>query len=30
MFMITTPRKTVFIYDDSISIYVAVRKWDLE
>ena len=30
MFMITTPRKTVFIYDDNVSIYVAVRKWDLE
>ena len=29
MFMAITPRKTVFIYDN-ISVYVAVRKWDLE
>ena len=30
MFMAITPRKTVFIYDNNISVYVAVRKWDLE
>ena len=29
MFMVTTPRKTILIYDN-VSVYVAVRKWDLE
>ena len=30
MFMTIAPRKTIFIYDNNISVYVAVRKWDLE
>jgi hypothetical protein len=30
MFMVITPRKTVFIYDGGVSVYVAVSKWDLE
>lgn len=30
MFMAITPGKTIFIYDHNISVYVAVRKWDLE
>jgi hypothetical protein len=29
MFMAITPRKTVFIYEH-VSVYVAVKHWDLE
>jgi len=29
MFMITTPGKTVFVYEH-VSIYMKVRQWDLE
>ena len=30
MFMAITPGKTIFIYDNNISVYVAVKHWDLE
>ena len=29
MFMIITPRRTIFVYEH-VSVYVAVKHWDLE